>query len=394
MKLIDVTTITKQLVAEVLGTTYMEQNGYLEAIPAEKLVDIGKDVTNTVATTERAINSMIVLLTRHEIEVADYAKLFGSIQVTREEWGGFIERTKLKIADIMEDPMLNLSDGVSYADKEHTYYKPKALTKIYDEGKGIVIPISIQKSMLTEAFQSYEAMNSFQSKVLACVRATLDTVVDRYASALVCGAIVISAKTTGTAIHLITEAIEKNILEAGTTAEKALDNKAFLTFVAKRIGEVRKNMRVMSTAYNNKALPIGSGDQYCYLLTALDQSLRANLMSGTFNRDDLSFGEYESVPLWQAMKAAESDGDFNYATCSTVSLAADPDNKLGAGTAAVKVENVVGLCCSKKAIGITLYKEYVTQTYTAVGDFWNNFTHVLTNQILDPDYPIVAFLLD
>ena len=102
MKLIDVTTITKQLVAEVLGTTYMEQNGYLEAIPAEKLVDIGKDVTDTVATTERAINSMIVLLTRHEIEVADYAKLFGSIQVTREEWGGFIERTKLKIADIME----------------------------------------------------------------------------------------------------------------------------------------------------------------------------------------------------------------------------------------------------------------------------------------------------
>ena len=235
MKLIDVTTITKQLVAEVLGTTYMEQNGYLEAIPAEKLVDIGKDVTNTVATTERAINSMIVLLTRHEIEVADYAKLFGSIQVTREQWGGFIERTKLKIADIMEDPMLNLSDGVSYADKEHTYYKPKALTKIYDEGKGIVIPISIQKSMLTEAFQSYEAMNSFQSKVLACVRATLDIVVDRYASALVCGAIVISAKTTGTAIHLITEAIEKSILEAGTTAEKALENKAFLTFVAKRI---------------------------------------------------------------------------------------------------------------------------------------------------------------
>ena len=101
MKLIDVTTITKQLVAEVLGTTYMEQNGYLEAIPAEKLVDIGKDVTNTVATTERAINSMIVLLTRHEIDVADYAKLFGSIQVTREEWGGFIERTKLKIADVM-----------------------------------------------------------------------------------------------------------------------------------------------------------------------------------------------------------------------------------------------------------------------------------------------------
>lgn len=394
MKLQDVTIITRQLVAEVMGTEYMEEHGYLEAIPEDKLVDIGKDITDSQATTERAINAMIVLLARHEIDKSDYAPLFGDVSVTREEWGGFIERTKITLADIMEDPMLNLDDGTSYADLEHTYYKPKASSKIYDEGKGILIPISIQKSMLTEAFNGYSLMNSFQSKVLAVVKDTLDIAVDRYAASLVSGAIAVSVKGTETAIHLLTEAKASNIIEDSVTAEEAITIPEFLRFMSMRIAEVRKNMRVMSVAYNNGNLPMASGDQLMYVLTKAETALTAVLKSGTFNRDDLSFGKYKDVPMWQAFKANAGATGFDYDTVSTIKFAADPKNKLGLGTDPVTVEDVIAVCMSRKAVGITLFKEYVTQTYTAVGDFWNNFTHLLTNQILDPDYPIVAFVLD
>ena len=40
MKLEDVKVLTQQALAQSMGNDYMTQNGYLEGIPAEKLVDI------------------------------------------------------------------------------------------------------------------------------------------------------------------------------------------------------------------------------------------------------------------------------------------------------------------------------------------------------------------
>lgn len=395
MKLEDVKVITQKMVAQALGQTYMEQNGYLESIPTEKLIDIGKDITDADNTVEKATKALCVLLAKREVDEGTFNPLFNDIIVDRVEWGGFIERDKIDFADIMDSPVFNIEDKKNYADIDHTYYAPKVQSKIYDEGKAIMIPISIQRETLTEAFYSWDKLNAFVSKIRAKVQQTLKLAIDRYCSALVNASIVVSAKATNTAVYLLDDALADNVngITAETTPEQALANKDFILYVAKRIAEVRDNMKVPTTAYNNGTWAVSAEKTNLYLLTNYVRNLKFDVQSGLFNKEDVGFGDFKTIPCWQAI-TKDGEKPFAFDSASVVSVSADPTNKLGIGTEALELNGVIGLLFDKKALGLTVFKEYTTTSYTASADFWNEFIHSVTNQILDSDYPIVAFIVD
>ena len=75
-------------------------------------------------------------------------------------------------------------------------------------------------------------------------------------------------------------------------------------------------------------------------------------------------------------------------------LSADATNKLGLGTEAVTVNNVIGFAYDRRALGIYNEREKVTSNYIASADFWNNFYKVKLNMAMDSDYGMVAFILD
>lgn len=395
MKLETVKTIVQQMVSQSMGQTYMEQNGYLTEIPYDKLVDVGRDVTDADNTVEKATKALCVLLARREIDEGRFEPLYGDILVDRIDWGGFIERDKIDFADIMDDPVFNVTNGTSYAEIEHKYYQPKVASKIYQEGKAIMIPISIQRATLTEAFRSYDAMNSFISKIQSKVRMTLKLAIDRYCSSLVNGAIAVSCKATNTAVYLLDDALADGVdgITAETTPTQAMANKNFILYVAKKIAEVRDNMKMCTSVYNNGTWATASFDNILYLLTDYTRSLKFDVKSGLFNREDVGFGDYKSIPAWQSVKDSDGDNAFAFASASALDFAEDPTNKLGIGVERVELSNVVGLLFDRKALGLTVFKEYTTTSYTASADFWNEFVHSVTNQILDSDYPIVAFVV-
>lgn len=393
MELENVASVVQEAVAQAMGTEYMTKIGAISPIDGAKLVDIGKDITATTMTTEKFTKALVSILGRREIDGLTYTPLYSDIIVNRVEWGGFIERVKIDMADIMDSPMFALENKKSYADIEHTFYQPKVISKIYEEGKGIMIPISIQSEMLTEAFMSWDRMNEYLTKIRAVIRETLKIAMDRYASILVEGAIAISDKATNTSVHILTEAIAKGIVPAGTTADEAKDKDEILLYTTRRIAQVRDNMKVRSVAYNNGNIPIQSTDTNLYLLSEFSRNLKF-AKSGIYHDQMIDFGESKSIPTWQGITSSEQPEPFDFANASTISLSADPTNKLGIGTEAVKISNVIGLLFDRKAIGITIYKEKMTSNYTASADFWNEYLHALTNQIIDSDYPMVAFILD
>lgn len=394
MKYEEIKGLTAKAIAQTLGETYMTEHGYLESIPADKLVDVGKDVTDVENTVEKFTKSLLVLLAKHTIDEGDFSPLYGSIMVDRIEWGGFVERTKIDFADIMADCVMTVTDGTDYSSIEHKFYQPKVTSKIYDEGKGIMIPVSIQRETLTEAFKSYDAMNSYISKIRAKVRQTLDLAVDRYAGVLVEAAIAISVKATSTAIYLLDEAIAAKVtgISSTTTPKAALNNPDYIKFCAKRISEVRNNFKACTTAYNNGSWATASNNNSLYLLNHYVSALKFDVKSGAFNKEEIGFGDYNQLPMWQSVKASSGTEVFEWSTASKVSFAADSGNKLGVGTDALEISDVLGVLFDNKALGITLFKEYTTSSYTACADFWNEFVHVVTNQIVDSDYPIVAFI--
>lgn len=400
MKKVDVVNITKSALAQTLGTEYMETAGDLTGLSSQELVDAGKAIDAIDGWSAIAINA-VSLLGKHVIDTREYKSRLPKLYIDAFDWGGYLERTRFGLGDIMEDPMYNLVAGQSYADIENTYYDITADTKIYEEAKPIVTPLSIVKEQLRDAFKSWDDMGRWLSGKQQAVRNTLNIGLMAYEKMLISCAMAVSDKKTGSAVHFITEAKAEGILEESdnydftnylTMPQAKLDK--FLPFVAKRISEVRSFMYEPTTAFNDESVPTWAiEDPELIMLTSFERDIRFNLRAGTYNKDDVSFGEYDTIASWQGVHY-EGSKDFSRNATSSILINSNASNKIGIGTEAYVKSNAVALLYDFKAIGISLMRNKVTSNYVACADFWNEFHHVLVNYILDSSYGIVGFFMD
>lgn len=396
MKLEDVKVLTQQALAQSMGKDYMEQKGYLEGIPAEKLIDIGRDI-DELGTTEKFTKALVSLMAKFECTTLGYEMMFSDIVVDRIEWGGFVQRAKIDIADVYDDPMSAPVNKQSYAELEHTFFQPKVTAKVYEEGKDLMIPISISAEILKESFKSWDSLNGFLSQIRESVRETRDMVLDSWANVLVNSAIAESCKATNTEVKLKSMAIADGVagVDAKDTPEKLLLNKDFLAYASEKIGIIRSNMKARTDVYNNKSLSVGAIQQSAYFLTPFIKARMNGLLADTYNRDERDIGNFVEIPRWQAVKGEAADAtSFGFSDASSISFSADATNKLGLGVDAVTLNNIIGVVFDKRALGICAFREKMTTNYTASADFWNEYLHLLINFILDTDYNIVAFSLN
>lgn len=396
MKLEDVKVLTQQALAQSMGKDYMEQNGYLDGIPVEKLVDIGRDI-DELGTTEKFTKALVSLMARFECTTLGYEMMFSDIVVDRIEWGGFVQRAKIDIADVYDDPMSAPVNKQSYAELEHTFFQPKVTAKVYEEGKDLMIPISIAAETSKESFKGWDAMNAFLSQIRESIRETRDMVLDSWANVLVNSAIAESCKATNTEVKLKTMAVADGVagVSAKDTPEKLLLNKDFLSYASEKIGVIRSNMKSRTNVYNNKSLSVGAIQQNAYFLTPFIKARRNGLLADTYNRDERDIGNFVEIPRWQAVRGETADTTpFGFSDVSSISFSADTTNKLGLGVEAVTLNNIIGVVFDKRALGICAFREKMTTNYTASADFWNEYLHLLINFILDTDYNIVAFSLN
>ena len=396
MKLEDVKVLTQQALAQSMGKSYMQQNGYLEGIPAEKLIDIGRDI-DELGTTEKFTKALVSLMAKFECTTLGYEMIFSDIVVDRIEWGGFVQRAKIDITDVYDDPMTAPVNKQSYAELEHTFFQPKVTAKVYEEGKDLMIPISISAEILKEAFKGWDALNGFLSQIRESVRETRDMVMDSWSNVLVNSAIAESCKSTNTEVKLKTMAVADKVsgVSSNDTPEKLLLNKDFLAYASEKIGVIRSNMKARTNVYNNGNFSVGAIQQSAYFLTPFIKARNNGLLADTYNRDERDIGKFVEVPRWQAVKGETADSTpFGFSDASSISFSADATNKLGLGVEAVTLNNIIGVVFDKRALGICAFREKMTTNYTASADFWNEYLHLLINFILDTDYNIVAFSLN
>ena len=124
MKYETIVDLTKLVIAQTLGATYMAQDGKLSAIESGNLVDIGRDVTNMENGVDAYTKACIDVIGKYEFDTMEYEPEIKSIMRDNWEWGAFLERIKNEPQKILTDDIFNLVDGKSYSDVEHTFYKP------------------------------------------------------------------------------------------------------------------------------------------------------------------------------------------------------------------------------------------------------------------------------
>lgn len=405
MKFTDVVTLTQKAVAQTLGAEYMEQTGDLASLDSYKLVDVGKDVLDS-GSVDVYVKALLTQLGKLVVDSKKYASEIPSIFIDSFDWGGYVERVYFSPQDLIKDEMYDLVDGNTYED--HKFYKPNASAKIFEEAKTIMCPISITTEQLTEAFSSWEQMNKFLSGIRTNVENTITIGLEAYAHMLVSCGIAVSSEATKTMVHLVTEYNALHPSATVSTGEKALEDENFVIFAMQRISKIKKFMQRYTTAFNNGSIPTFTNPEDCktVLLTDFASATKFIGKRNTYNPSEIGFGDYDEVSCWQAFantETIEGEGDdddtevhtnFKFDTNASISIGADSHNKLGIGTSAVELDNVIGVVYDSRAMGICPFKSKVTSNYTAIADFWNEYHHQLVNYILDANYNIVAFDLN
>lgn len=396
MKFEDVLDVTKKALAQSMGGEYMEQLGDLAALDDAKLVDVGRGVLEGNGTTEKFTKALVSVIGKIEFDSREYKISTPSIVVNSMDWGGFVEDVQFDVSEnIMQDPMYNLVDGQSYAEAEHKFYQPKVAVKIFEEAKTFLIPVSVTREILREAFYSWDKLNSYISGIRNAINTTKTAILEAYSHMLLSAAAANSIAGTQTAINLLAMAKSEGRVDAAMTPAAAIKDKDFLTFCTSKISLYRKYMeRLLKGAFNNGNIPTFTpeDDNNLVLLAEFAENIKTIVKANTFNEKYIGVGEYESVSAWQAFKDTNV-ANFNFVTDSTISIAADSTEKLGIGDEAFTQSYVVAICFDKKALGICPYRVKTTQSYTAIGDFSNTFTHLLFNYKLNNSYNIVAFYL-
>ena len=395
-EIINIVDLTKKAVAQTLGAEYMEQLPNIASLEAGKLVDVGKDILNAEKGVDNFCKALIDVVGKIEFENWMYDPEIKSIYHDSWEWGAFLERVKFEPNILENDDLFNLVDGKDYSSYDHKAYIPKVSVKIFQERKGITIPLTIKTSDIETAFTSLGEMERFISAIRENVSQTKKAILDAYAHILVSSGIAISSKVTNTAIHLLTEAKEKGIVGAEETAKTAITNAKFNNFCLQRIATIRDYMKRHTMAFNNKSVIPPSGKSNLIMLNEFEKACKFVSEADTFHPEKLSVGDYDVVSMWQASTENVGEnvtsGNYDFETVSSV-LINDTSNKLGIG-AETRVSKCIAFLSDYKALGINNNKEKVTSSYTASADFWNEFVHMSMNYVLDSDYSMVAFLLD
>jgi len=400
LKFIDVKNTVIKAVSQTLGSEYLNESGLIEATESYNIADVGKAVEDS-GSVEPFTKSLISVMAYTEMIENNFENSIKSLEVSSFEWGGFIQRVYFDLATIITDPMYTLTNGVDYSSIEHTAYIPTTKSKIFEEGKPICVPITIQSDTLKEAFKSWGELNKYLSGIRQMVRNTVGLAKYAMEKMLVSCACAVSVSTDAlnNAVHLITGAKNLGIVPSTVTDYNDIialgsdTHKAFLVYVAKTISNTRDQLEEYTKVYNNGEVPT-MGASKLLLNSKFSKDFRFDSEANTFNDEKLAFGEYETITSWQGLSDATNTEAFNLDSVTTVNISADSTNKLGIGTSAFSKSGIVGLAWQNKAIGICLERVKMTSNYTACADFWNEFTHVLMNYILDTNLGMVAFVLD
>lgn len=417
MKRIEAARILIDTIAQTMGDDFQPlidpttqqpiSNEAFAALDSQALADIGQAVTGETTITN-LVNGLISRLGKHEIEARGLDDFLPSIDVDPQEWGGFMERTRIGLGEILNDPMFSKTAGQSYAELEHTYFGQDVQSRIFEEGKPIMCPISIEREMLKDAFLSWDKMDEYISAKQTKIQATLTLALMALKRGLVNCAIARS-DISGTAVHLITDAVADGVLEQipvegndprNPTLKEAIQNPLWIAYCLERMADVMGYMRDPSVAFNDGSMPTWANERpRLILLQKFVNRAKFGVKANTFNPDQIGIGSYDTINSWQAIDDPDTSGAapvhayYDLDTLSSISIAANEAAKIGTSSA-YSQSGIIGLAFDRKALGLGLMRNKVTSSYTGSADFWNMWHHALYNAVFDPSYAMVAFIAD
>lgn len=382
-------TIVNEVAQQAMGSKTMA------VVNNAGLVALGNTVLGSNETKNNFINALTDRIGRTIVSFRAYHSHFPDFERDAIEWGNILQKLKVAMPDAESDDSFNLQDGKSV--DQYKINKPKVNQLLFTNEAPWQTHITVHLDELEKAFVDSSAMGAFISGMFGEVQNRIELAMENLSIDCVNNymAEMIKRKTQrpSRVINLVTDYNNEMGYESnnGLTAETALYDMGFLSYVVKRINTISSTMEYMTAGmYNDTAYAGGDtqngiysrhtpkSEQRMLLYIDLVNSLKTGLTSKAFNMQEVAIDiPFQTVPFWQSLKTPDG---INIQPAS--------------GGSAISQAKVMGILFDREAMG-TFKNKYtsLTSPINAAGKYYNVFYHMITMYYNDLTENAVVFLL-
>lgn len=381
MKLTQVATLLNEtIVPNLLG------EGTTISADLSNIVDLGTALADiTAEDMQDFAKDLVVGVARNLFDSRAYRSETYGLMNDAREFGGVVQRVKVKLYSATDSPIWTLQNGTDYFDG--TYYGADIDSKIYTKDTIFQVKNSIPVEKFKQSFTSADGVLSLIATIEQQVDNTITMELNGLAKTTLQQMIATSV-ANGQVIHLLTE---YNTLaglsgDDALTVDTCLYNAPFLRWCAMTIVRLRDLTQDMNKKYNDGSIETftPADDLRVTLLSEFARSIEFNMEADTFHNDIVSVGEYNTINFWQ-----NSSDDM------LPSLGVTAEVKTNVGEASpVTVSGVVGTIFDRYGAGLTARLDKITAQYIANGDYTTYFHHIANSRFIDTRNTGIVLCLD
>ena len=325
---------------------------------------------------EPTLNRISQVIGKTLVAVRRYDRKFRGLEYSNDRWGAIVRKINFIDRDPVADLTFSLVDGAAV--DQQVVRKPEVLETRFVGSNVFMGHYTIFREQFTLAFTSASEFASFMSGLMTHISNEFEQWLEelvRMTLANFIGAKNIMDSGAGM-IHLLTEyntATGASPAYTATTIRQPANWGPFVRWAYGRISELSQKMSERSVLFQapitgkNIIRHTPVEDQKIYILDELLGSMKAEVLSTTYNPGFLSLADVEGVGYWQDIKEPDVvDVTPSYMdTDGTVKTGAEQD-----------LSAVIGVMFDRDAVGYNIYQDVMeTAAYNAARQYQNLFHH-------------------
>lgn len=367
------------------------------AVDTSSFVAAGQNFTSL--GTDEVMNNISKVIQRTLFSIRPYAPKLGLVEMDKNAFSFAERRLSICDSDFIQGSIPVPAEGTS--GDQWVVHKAKVLEQVF-AGSDLwqyQMP-SITRTQLLNAFRSEDELVTFFGMIVTNMYNSLAKAKESACRGLFINLIAAKKFSNAQAIesktyrHLVTEYnAYKGYETALTLTDIRKDHyKDFMEFVYAQIKTASLNLEEMTQLYhtNKTGFEITrhtpKADQRLVMLAPEVFNMDASVLSNTFNKELLTYTDYEQIAYWQNIN-------------DPASVKATPVYMKADGTTATAAEqtctNVFAVLYDKDALGMTIIDESVLSTpLNAKYKYYNTFAEANVKIFTDFTQNAIVFALD
>ena len=308
------------------------------------------------------------------------------LAMSESEFGGAIQRVKMKLMSASDTNILALTDasnsGPDYTDGK--FYGAQYDAKLYTVVDSFKVKFSISNNELKKSFTSAAGVARMIAMIEASVENTVRLELNSMARSVL-RKMILSANTGSRVIPLLTTYNTKFNLTSSDPGYVTLANwsqdEHFKIWVQTLVLELRKYMSDYNEKYNDGTVPTftPAEDSRAILLTEFAAELDVALGSVYHKEMVEGLGDYRTINFWQNgtkdILPTIASGSLHDQVVETIA---------DSGTTTATIDHVVGLFYDRYSAFVSIELDKMTSKYVPEEDFTTYFKFYNRRYAIDP----------